>query len=54
MQTAHPLVFLVMIYKLSGHIDSDLSNIKMWSEDWLITFNLDKTDIIMILHDKEI
>ena len=28
-------------------INSDLSNIKKWSEDWLITFNLDKTDIML-------
>jgi phage-related protein len=29
-------------------INSDLSNIKKWSEDWLITFNNpDKTDIML-------
>ena len=28
-------------------INSDLSNIKKWSEDWLITFNPDKTDIML-------
>ena len=29
-------------------INTDLSNIKMWSEDWLITFNNpDKTDIML-------
>ena len=29
-------------------INSDLSNIKRWSEDWLITFNNpDKTDIML-------
>jgi hypothetical protein len=28
-------------------INSDLSNIKKWSEDWLITFNPDTTDIML-------
>jgi hypothetical protein len=28
-------------------INSDLSNIKKWSEDWLITFNPDKPDIML-------
>ena len=28
-------------------VNSDLSNIKTWSEDWLITFNPDKTDIML-------
>ena len=28
-------------------VNSDLSNINKWSEDWLITFNPDKTDIML-------
>ena len=28
-------------------INFDLSNTKKWSEDWLITFNPDKTDIML-------
>jgi hypothetical protein len=28
-------------------VNSDLSNIKKWSEDWLITFNPDETDIML-------
>ena len=28
-------------------VNSDLSNIKKWSDDWQITFNLDKTDIVL-------
>ena len=28
-------------------VNSDLSNIKKWSEDWLITFNPDKTYIML-------
>jgi hypothetical protein len=28
-------------------VNSDLSNIKKWSEDWLITFIPDKTDIML-------
>ena len=28
-------------------VNSDLSNIKKWSEDWLITLNPDKTDIML-------
>jgi len=28
-------------------VNSDLLNIKKWSEDWLITFNPDKTDIML-------
>ena len=28
-------------------VNSDISNIKKWSEDWLITFIPDKTDIML-------
>ena len=28
-------------------VNSDLSNIKKWSEDWLITFNPEQTDIML-------
>ena len=32
---------------LQDMVNSDLSNIKKWSEDWLITFNPDKPDIML-------
>ena len=32
---------------LQDMVNSDTSNIKKWSEDWLITFNPDKTDIML-------
>ena len=32
---------------LQDIVNSDLSKIKKWSEDWLITFNPDKTDIML-------
>jgi hypothetical protein len=35
------------LQNLQDMINSGLSNIKKWSEDWLITFNPDKTDIML-------
>jgi hypothetical protein len=35
------------LQNLQDMINSDLSNIKKWSENWLITFNPDKTDIML-------
>ena len=35
------------LQNLQDIVNSDLSNIKMCSEDWLITFNPDKTDIML-------
>jgi hypothetical protein len=35
------------LQNLQDMVNSDLSNIKKWSEDWLITFNPDKTDIML-------
>ena len=35
------------LQNLQDIVNSDLSNIKKWSEDWLITFNPDKTDIML-------
>ena len=35
------------LQNLQDIVNSDLSNIKTWSEDWLITFNPDKTDIML-------
>ena len=32
---------------LQDIVNSDLFNIKTWGEDWLITFNPDKTDIML-------
>ena len=34
------------LQNLQGMVNSDLSNIKKSSEDWLIAFNPDKTDMI--------
>jgi hypothetical protein len=36
-----------VLQNLQDIVNSDLSNIKKWSEDWLLTFNPDKTDIIL-------
>ena len=35
------------LQNLQDMVNSDLSNIKKWSEDWLITLNPDKTDIML-------
>ena len=35
------------LQNLQDMVNSDLSNIKKWSDDWQITFNLDKTDIML-------
>jgi sarcosine oxidase/L-pipecolate oxidase len=35
------------LQNLQNMINSDLSNINKWSENWLITFNPDKTDIML-------
>jgi hypothetical protein len=35
------------LQNLQDMVNYDLSNIKKWSEDWLITFNPDKTDIML-------
>ena len=35
------------LQNLQDIANSDLSNIKKWSEDWLITLNPDKTDIML-------
>ena len=35
------------LQNLQDMVNSDLSNIKMWSDDWQITFNPDKTDIML-------
>ena len=35
------------LQNLQDMVNSDLSNIKKWSVDWLITFNPDETDIML-------
>ena len=47
LQTIHLLDINNDLQNLHDMVNSDLSNIKKWSKDWLITFNPDKTDIML-------